>query len=491
MQRLWSYRFRRTTLIFWACLATLGGVGLSIAGYSLISNWYLLSGLVLIGLLKKRSVVTLMVLILVMTGVGWHRGTEFALNKQAYLALYGHKLTLKVTALNDAGYGSLSQFSFDGGQVSLADGHRLVGKLQISGFGTNSVLQGDELMVTGKLMSSRGAYQGRMSYAQMTVIKHQPSIIAEVRRKFSAGMQTALPEPSASFAMGLLIGQRTTLPANIKQDILSVGLTHIIAVSGYNLTIMLGASQRLAGKRSKRLKTYMSFGLMAVFLLMAGASASIVRAAIVSTLSIAAGYYGRRIKPLNLILIAAAITAWANPFYVWGDASWFLSFLAFFGVLVLAPLLVSRVHPAWQNMVLVMVAIESFCAEIMTLPYVLYTFGQMSLVGLPANVMVVALVPLAMLLSVVAGLGGMLSTAGAGWLAWPANIILTYMLDIAHLLSKIPHSFLQKLSLSAGKMIGLYVVVIIVTFSLMAKTKLTNSGNITDRKRIKSKELPA
>jgi len=66
----------------------------------------------------------------------------------------------------------------------------------------------------------------------------------------------------------------------------------------------------------------------------------------------------------------------------------------------------------WHDSLVVGVALESLCAETMTLPFVLYTFGQMSFIGLPANVLVVTLVPLAMLLSLAAGLAGML----AGWL---------------------------------------------------------------------------
>jgi len=64
-----------------------------------------------------------------------------------------------------------------------------------------------------------------------------------------------------------------------------VGLTHIIAVLGYNLTIILRASKNLLASRSKRLSTILSLGLIIVFLLITGFSASIVRAAVVSALS--------------------------------------------------------------------------------------------------------------------------------------------------------------------------------------------------------------
>ena len=179
--------------------------------------------------------------------------------------------------------------------------------------------------------------------------------------------------------------------------------------------------------------------------------------------------------------MAAAITAFANPFYVWTDTSWYLSFLAFYGVMVLAPMIALRLHIKWQNSLVAMVALESLCAEIMTLPFVLHTFGQMSFIGLFANVMVVALVPLAMLLSMVAGLAGMLVAPVAGWFAWPARVLLTYMLDIAHVLSRIPHIFVQNLGLPIVEMLGLYVLVAAMTYLLWNKTKQLKADTITDK----------
>ena len=92
----------------------------------------------------------------------------------------------------------------------------------------------------------------------------------------------------------------------------------------------------------------------------------------------------------------------------------------------------------------------------MTLPYVLLIFGQMSTVGIIANVLVVALIPLAMLLTLFAGLAGMLLPAFAGWIAWPAKLLLTYMLDVASLLSKVPHAFLEHIGFSVACLIVAY-----------------------------------
>jgi len=484
------YRFRRTTLTLLFCLSLLGGIGLVRTGRAAnLLDCELLSALLVL-LWRLRSPATLLAAVLCGLSFGLWRGGVFMQKLAAYEPYQYQKLSLHVKAVNDAVYGKHSQLAFDADDVRLPDGTQLAGKIQVSGFGENAVYQGDELVVTGKLYPGYGAYQGSLSFAFLKVEVRHPTVVAEIRRRFTAGMQSALPEPLAPFAMGLLIGQRATLPASVKQDLLMVGLTHIIAVSGYNLTIILQASRQLLAGHSKRLSTAFTFGLIVVFLLLAGASASIVRAAIVSTLSITAAYYGRNFRPLNLLAFAAAITAWANPIYVWSDLSWYLSFLAFFGVMIVSPLIQTRWPARWHQSIVGSVALESVCAEMMSLPFVLYIFGQMSFIGLPANVLVVALVPLAMLLSTVAGLAGMLLGPAAGWLAWPARELLNYMLDIAHVMAHLPHIFVQNLSLSLTAMLGLYGLVIGFCLTLWHKTKSSESAMITDMITVNSQEAP-
>lgn len=75
-----------------------------------------------------------------------------------------------------------------------------------------------------------------------------------------------------------------------------------------------------------------------------------------------------------------------------------------------------------------MIAVESLTAEMTTLPYLLHTFGQMSLVGLLVNNVIAVFIPLAMLLSAIAGLAGISVVAYAGWVSWPATLLLTYVL---------------------------------------------------------------
>lgn len=463
MRQLWR-QCNRTTLLMAGCAAFL--VGLALGRKTSVNGWVVLVSLPFaIMALRRRT--TFVVLWVVLAGVllGIWRGSVYIHALQPYRTLARHKVVFIATADADAVYGTNSQLSFVVRDVRITypRDQRVPGTVKVSGFGEAMVYRGDWLEVQGSLYPTRGASQATVSFAQLHKIGGSSTAVDTLRRKFTAGLQSALPEPLASFGLGLLIGQRNTLPAALTQALLMVGLTHIIAVSGYNLTILLEACKRLIGERSKVASTFAALALIGGFLLIAGTSASIVRAAVVSIVGLSAWYYGRQVRGVLLILLAAAGTAYANPVYVWADISWYLSFLAFYGVLVIAPGVTRKLYGEKEPPLLMQIALESICAELVTLPLILHIFGQMSLVSLVANMLVAAFIPLAMLLSFIAGLAGMLAGGVAGWLAWPARILLNYMVDVVNLLSRIPHVFQQDRYLTTLDMVLFYGFTVVVT----------------------------
>lgn len=425
-------------------------------------------------LVARRKAVRLVAIVLLGLSLGIWRGGVMLQALRPYHQFAAQTVTMQATATADAVYGQNSQLSFDVSHVQFISPKKVTvpGIVKVSGFGELAIYRGDVLQITGKLYPTRGGKQASIGYARLARVSTHQTTVDILRRKFVAGMQTALPEPAASFGLGLLIGQRNTLPYAASQSLLMVGLTHIIAVSGYNLTILLNAARRLLGDRSKRLTTIVGVSLMLFFLLFAGTSASIVRAAVVSGLGLAAWYYGRTVRPMVLIMLAAAITTFATPMYFWSDISWWLSILAFFGILVLAPRITSRIYKKRTPSLLVQIAIETLCAELMTIPLILFVFGQVSFIGLLANVLVASVIPLAMLLSFIAGLAGMLIPLLSGWLAWPATILLTYMLDTATLLSRIPHVFQTNAYLGETDMALCYLLILGLVLALRQKTPI-------------------
>ena len=202
-----------------------------------------------------------------------------------------------------------------------------------------------------------------------------------------------------------------------------------------------------------------------------------MRAAIISTLSLGAWYYGKNLKPLLLILLTAALTALWNPLYIWSDIGWYLSFTAFFGVMILGPLVRKRLFKGQHKGIIGELVMETLSAQIMTLPIVLFIFKTSSFIALPANVLVVPLIPLAMLLSFIAGLAGMLIPPLAGWFSFPARYILTYLLDMATLFSRVPNmKFMVTVSLTA--MLIMYGAILFILITLWQKNN--QSDKITE-----------
>lgn len=414
-------------------------------------------------------------------GLGWWRAADFRIQILPYETLYRQDVRVELTAKTDGVYAKSGSLSFDGGSIKFIEPRSvaLPGTLAIETRGITAVYRGDQLEVRGRLYPAGGSRQGSIRYATATLLDRPLGWIDRMRLNFSAGTQTALPEPQASLGLGILVGQRSTLPEEVSDQLSTVGLTHIIAVSGYNLTIIV----RFIGKkfgRSKYQTLLLSIVLIAIFILITGFSASIVRAGVVSGLSLGAWYYGRTIKPLTILLLSGAITAGWYPIYIWSDIGWYLSFLAFYGVLMLGPLISKYFWKEGEPGGLTALVIESGCAQIMTAPLIMYIFGQTSLVALPSNMIIVPLIPLAMLAAFTAGLAGMRWVSVAGWLAWPARILLGFITETVSLLASVPNALMQW-SISLVSMLGCYLLLTGITWLLWHKTR-TRYGKITDER---------
>ncbi len=471
--------FRRTTRLIVLFAAILLGLGWARFAPAPTAVYVWVLGIFALLSFRKARIVSLYAVTAFGLSIGWWRGGEYMAHVRALSGLSREKVIIVGTALSDSMYDDKGQVSFDMGGLKLEEPHQkaIVGKVRVSGYGEPMVYRGDQVQVSGKFYPARGSVVAYLSYSTMRVTVRSQSVAYNITRRFAAGLANTLPEPHASFALGLLIGQRNTLPKDVTAILSAVGLSHIIAVSGYNLTIMVRAGKRLFGKRSK-FQTYVgSQTLILGFLLVTGLSASIVRAAIISTLSLGAWYYGRKVKPLLLILFTAALTAFWNPLYVWSDIGWYLSFLAFFGIMILGPLVRKRLFAGEPRGLIGELVMDTIAAQIMTLPLVLYIFKTSSFVALPANVLVVPFIPLAMLLSFIAGIAGMLVPAVAGWIAFPARLILTYLLDMATLFARVPGMrFSVIVSLLA--MLLMYAAMIFVLVVLWRKNR--HSDKITD-----------
>lgn len=346
--------------------------------------------------------------------------------------LYGQKVIVAGTiaddpTLNDRGF---LLFSLD---VQTINHRPASGSLMVRTY-NQKLRRGYQIAASSKLDGTLGNKVGELVYASIAIQSSKLSSLEQWRQRYFAGMRSALPEPSASFALGLLLGTRGLIPSDVQDMLRAVGLTHLIAVSGYNLTILINAARKPLRNLSKFLALVTPLWLIFLFMLLTGFSASIVRAAIVSSLSLLATYYGRSYKPMVLLMFSAVATLAYNPAYLWSDVGWQLSFLAFYGILVLAPLLSTQIRS--ENM-LVGLAVESSAAYIITIPLIMWLFGNVSIIAPVANLIILPLVPLVMLLAFIAGIFGIASPL-APVLALPLKLLLALMLGTMNFLAHLP-----------------------------------------------------
>ncbi len=472
---LLRHNYKTTTLLTVGCLALLVCMMLSRFNLGVPGAMSIGLSVLLSVFLRRRNFLAVLAAVVMGGSLGVWRGGVMWEQFILYEDYFGEKVVLKVRAAEDAVYDDNSQLAFSSEYVRVdnEDGEIfLPGRVQISGFGTQAVYRGDEVIAEGKLRPSRGSNIARMTFADLEVTGRPEDWLQQWRQRFAAGMQTALPEPAASFGMGILIGQRSTLPEEVEDNLSAAGLTHLVAVSGANLTVLVRASKRLFAKQSHFQSTALAGFLVVAFLLCTGFSASIVRAAIIAALSLTAGYYGRSIQPVLLICLGAVITAMMNPLYIWFDIAWYLSFTSFFGVIILGSLVTKRIWKGKEPKMLVGICLESVCAQLLTLPIITWIFGRLSIYSLFTNVLAVPFVPIGMLLSVFAGAAGMVSPLLGGLVGLPARYILVYILDVAAFFARLPHSLIER-HITVLELIAGYAAIMLVCWLLHCATRST------------------
>lgn len=312
-------------------------------------------------------------------------------------------------------------------------GQKLPVRLWVTLDATAEIWRSDTVSVQGKLSDGFGNFAGSIYRAKL--IKQQRpepgDVMLRVRDWFAGIVRQYIEEPMASLGLGYLTGQRRSLPPELEESLKLAGLTHIVVASGYNLTILVRMMKRLFEKRSRYLTVFLSGLLIVGFIGITGMSPSMTRAGLVAGLALAAWYFGRRFHPVTLLLFAAAVTGLAQPSYVWGNLGWQLSFAAFGGVMVLAPLLQAYFWGDKKPRMLRQIIGETLSAQIATAPIILFAFGQISNVALVANVLVLPLVPLAMLGVFLTGLFGVGVGLMAQIVAAPTQWLLEYMVWVA------------------------------------------------------------
>lgn len=269
------------------------------------------------------------------------------------------------------------------------------------------------------------------------------AMLYRIKSRFERQIGRLYPEPHASLMMGLLTGSRRGIPEHLLKDFNATGLTHLIAISGFNITIILSLLGGLLFFVPARLKIFpLSLGIV-VFVLFVGAGAAVIRAAIMGLLGLLALSVGRIALRRLLILWTLFFMLCVNPKYLWYDAGFQLSFLAVLGILELGPLLKTwfRMLPSAFGIQEAMVA--TIAAQIAAAPLIALLFGSLSLIAPLANAFVALIVPFAMLFGFLSTVISFVSFPVGQLVAFIAFGCLEWIVHTAKLFATFPGATIQ------------------------------------------------
>lgn len=263
-------------------------------------------------------------------------------------------------------------------------------------------------------------------------------ILFRIRDAFMKNINHSIDPPKSDLANGLLLGARGGFNAEIRDEFVSTGTIHIIALSGYNVTIVAEQVMRSLGYLFAQTVSVVIGGVFVVlFVLMAGASATAVRAGLMALIMLFARLTGRMYDAGRALVITALLMIAYDPRVI-ADISFQLSFIATFGVLYITPKVIGWVRFLPLRFGIREIGATTISATISVLPILLYSTGILSIVSLPTNILILPLLPATMFFAFCAGLFGFVAQVVALPFAFVAHILLSYILGIIHFFASLP-----------------------------------------------------
>ena len=249
--------------------------------------------------------------------------------------------------------------------------------------------------------------------------------IYRLRQRLYTGIQHIFPAPESELLAGILLGVDNGIPDDVSEAFKVTGTAHIIAISGFNIAILAGLFTtlftRLAGPRRGLLFTLLG---LAFYTVLAGASASVIRAAVMGSLGLYGRQIGRRQAGANSLMFTALVMCLINPTWLW-DVGFQLSFAATLGLILYAAPLEALVLRQVQARLLQETArrvtrfiaeyfLLTLAAQVVTLPIMAFHFGRLSLTSFLVNPLILPAQPPVMVLGGLAALLDLVSRPLAG-----------------------------------------------------------------------------
>jgi competence protein ComEC len=222
----------------------------------------------------------------------------------------------------------------------------------------------------------------------------------KLRRRIVRSQLQGLGSPYGQLVSSMVLGRKAVdLPQAMGYNFINVGLAHVLAASGFHVSLLLGLILKVTNGFSS--KSQLTIGLITLlgYMGLTGLQPSVFRATLMGTAVLMAIALDTKVKPLGSLLLAATIILLVNPLFI-ADLGFQLSFLATFGLIVTLPALQAKLD--WLPSTIATAIAIPVAASIWVLPLLSYVFNTVATYSILVNIICTPLV-------MVVSLGGMVS----------------------------------------------------------------------------------
>ncbi|MCU0496522.1 MAG: ComEC/Rec2 family competence protein [Anaerolineae bacterium] len=295
------------------------------------------------------------------------------------------------------------------------------------------------------------------------------SALFDLRRDLKTEIARYLPEPHAGLLTGILLGDERGISPELEKAFSVVGVSHIVAISGFNMAVVSGVITLILSRFTTRKTVIMGIGIVTLiaYTLLVGANAAVVRAAVMSSLLLIGAAINRKTYVPASLSFVALLMSLQNPLVLW-DLSFQLSFFATLGLALFADPLtfwidrrLQRRFPEHIALRLHQIAepmIVTFAALIFTLPLIAIIFNRLSLVVLPINLLVIPVQTALLLLGAVSLFLALILPPIAQIGFWFTMLLLSWTIEIVRLFARLPFAEVS-FSLDPRLVLGFFVVI--------------------------------
>ena len=264
------------------------------------------------------------------------------------------------------------------------------------------------------------------------------SILLSLKRKFVRSLEIALGEPHGALAAGLVVGEKSALGKDLLDDFRTVGLIHIVVLSGYNITIVADAIRRLLLFLPRMWGIVVGGMGILTFGILVGGGATVVRSCLMAVVALAGETIRRDYSAFRALIFAGLIMIIHNPKILLNDPSFQLSFMATLGLIALSSPFEERLVFVTEKFGLRGIVASTVSTQIFVAPYILYMMGDLSIIGIVVNILVLPIIPLTMLMVFLTGVAGFFSVGLSSYLGYATHMLLTYELKVVEWFADVP-----------------------------------------------------